>query len=100
MKQKGDSNIALKEDSKEIGVPMFLILDPSGEQTSNDNKVKQFAQECSMSLKISEESTQWANLVGSYISILNLAVCKDLKESNCFLIFIQVPFSFSIIYHK
>ena len=67
MGKKSEFPLALKAFAKEIGVPSSLIMDPSGEQTSN--AVKQFAQECSMKLKLLEESTQWADLVERYIGM-------------------------------
>ena len=68
-KKKSKFQIALKAFAKDFGVPLSLIMDPSGEQTSNE--VQRFAQECSLKLKILEESTQWANSTERYIGILN-----------------------------
>ena len=68
--------MALKEFAKERGTPTSMILNPSGEHSSNE--VKKFAQECSMSLELLEESTQWAYLAEKYIGILKAAVSKDL----------------------
>ena len=81
MRQKPELYTALQLFAKEIGVPISLICDPSGEQSSN--KVKQFAKECQMKLKLLEESTQWANLAERYIGILKSAVRKDMYESDC-----------------
>jgi len=55
--------LALKTVAKEIGVQLSLIMDPSGEQ--NSKEVTNFAQECSMQLRLLEQSTQWADLVNS-----------------------------------
>ena len=44
---------------KEIGVLQTLILDMSGEQTTN--AVKHFNNQVGLTLRILEESTQWAN---------------------------------------
>ena len=49
MKSKGESPTALKMFAKEIGVPLALILDPAGEQSSN--KVKQFCHETGTTLR-------------------------------------------------
>lgn len=43
MTSKKEFPNALKEFAKEMGLPMALIVDPSGEQTSRE--VKQFARE-------------------------------------------------------
>ena len=81
MKKRSEFPLALKAFAKEIGVPTSLIMDPSGEQTSNE--VKRFAQECSMTLKVIEESTQWANLAERYIGLLKSGVRKDMHKANC-----------------
>jgi hypothetical protein len=81
MKSKGEFPYALKMFAKEIGVPPALIMDPAGEQTSN--KVKKFAREISMTLRILEEHTQWANLAEKYIGLIKQAVRKDMLESDC-----------------
>ena len=41
------------------GVPTSLVVDPSGEQTSR--KVRRFCHQVGTTLRILEESTQWAN---------------------------------------
>ena len=81
MRKKSEFHTALQLFAKEIGVPITLICDPSGEQSSN--QVKQFAKECQMKLKLLEESTQWANLAERYIRILKSEVRKDMYESDC-----------------
>ena len=62
-------------------MPVSLICDPSGEQSSN--QVKQFAKECQIKLKLLEESIQWANLAEQYIGILKSAICKSMYEPDC-----------------
>lgn len=81
MKKRSKFQFALKAFTKEIGVPLSLIMDPSGEQTSNE--VQRFAQECSLKLKILEENTQWANLVKQYIGILKSAVTNEMNHTDC-----------------
>ena len=81
MKKKSEFQLALKAFAKEIGVPLSLIMDPSGEQTSG--KVQRFAQECSLKLKILEESTQWANMAEQYIGILKSAVQDEMHHTDC-----------------
>ena len=55
MKYRGEFHLTLNMFDKEIGVPLSLILDPSGEQTST--KVTKMCHEMSTTLKILEEST-------------------------------------------
>ena len=62
-------------------MPIFLIMDPPGEQTSN--AVKTFAQECSMKLKLLEEYTQWVDLVERYIGMLKSAVINEMFKQDC-----------------
>ena len=81
MKKRSKFPLALKTFAKEVGVPTSLIMDPAGEQTSN--AVKKFAKECSMTLKVLEESTQWANLAERYIGLLKAGVKNDMHHSNC-----------------
>ena len=81
MKKKSEFPLALKSFAKEIGVPLSLIVDPAGEQTSDE--VRRFAQECSMKLKILEESTQWADLAERYIGLLKTAVRNEMNRADC-----------------
>ena len=55
MKSRGEFYLALKMFAKEIGVPLYLIIDPSGEQTSA--KVTKMCHEIGTTLKILREST-------------------------------------------
>ena len=80
MRSKGDFLKALKSFAKEIGVPEALIVDPSGEQTSNN--VKQFCHQVSTTLRMLEEGTQWANCAELYIGLLKESIRKDLRESD------------------
>ena len=80
MRSKGDFLKALKSFAKEIGVPEALIVDPSGEQTSNN--VKQFCHQVSTTLRMLEEGTQWANRAELYIGLLKESIRKDLRESD------------------
>jgi hypothetical protein len=66
MESKSDFPFALKQFAKEISVPLALICDPSGEQTSNN--VKRIARDMDLTMNVSEESTQWANLAELYIN--------------------------------
>ena len=80
MKLKSDFKNCLHLFCKEIGVPDTLVMDKSGEQTSS--AVKHFSQQVGMTLRILEESTQWANRAELYIGILKEAIRKDLRISN------------------
>ena len=63
-----------------MGVPINLVFDPSGEQTSND--VNQFCHQVGTTLRVLEESTQWANRVELYIGILKESIRQDMRISN------------------
>jgi hypothetical protein len=80
MESKGSFKDALHQFCKEIGVPESLILDPSGEQTSKD--VKRFCHQVGTTLRILEESTQWANRAELYIGLFKESIRKDLSKSN------------------
>ena len=80
MKSKGEFKDALKLFCKEVGVPLSLVCDPSGEQTSHD--VKQFCHKVGMTLRILEESTQWANRAELYIGMFKEAIVKDMRSSD------------------
>ena len=72
MKYRGEFHLALKMISKEIGVPLSLILDPSGEQTSA--KVTKMCHEMGTTLKILKESTQHANIDERYVGFTKTSV--------------------------
>ena len=81
MRKKAEFYQALQSFAKDIGVPIALIYDPSGEQSSN--QVNQFTKEYQLKRKLLEESTQWTNLAEQYIGILKSAVWKNMYESDC-----------------
>ena len=60
-------------------------MDPSGEQSSNE--VIRFAQECSLKIRLLEESTQWANLAERYIGMLKSSVLNEMHHCDCPLVF-------------
>jgi len=80
MKSKGKFPKALKMFAKEIRVPLALILDPAGEQSSN--RMNQFYHEIGTILRHLEEHTQWANLAELYIGLTKEKVRKDVRESD------------------
>ena len=81
MKSKSDFLASLKQFCKDIGVPESLLLDPSGEQTSN--KVKSYCHKVGTTLRILEESTQWANRAELYIGLFKESIRRDLSQTNC-----------------
>jgi hypothetical protein len=79
---------ALKQFAKEIDVPLALISDPAGEQTSKD--VKKLARDMDLTLKVLEESTQWANLAELYIGLMKESIrAEDMCTSNCPIVFLD-----------
>ena len=85
MRSKGEVLAAVKQFAKEIGVPDALICDAAGEQTSRE--LRKFCSEIGTTLRVLEEGTPWANKAELYIGIVKTAVQKDMKESNCPLVF-------------
>ena len=98
MKKRSEFQLALKAFAKEIGVPLSLVMDPSGEQTSNE--VQRFAQECSLKLKILEESTQFANLAERYIGILKSAVRDEMHHTDCPIVLWDYCVEFKVSVHN
>ena len=81
MERKSDFHDCLQVFCKEVGVPISLVVDPSGEQTSK--AVKRFCNQVGTTLRILEEHTQWANRAELYIGLLKEAIRQDLRKSNC-----------------
>ena len=79
MKSKGQFNLAFKLFTKEVGVPNAFILDPSGEQTSNE--VRAFCHKIGTTLRILEERTQHADRAELYIGLLKESVRKEMRET-------------------
>lgn len=71
---------SLKLFCKEIGVPLSLVLDPSGEQSKPE--VRRFCHKVGTTLRVLQESTQWANRAELYIGIFKEAIRQDLRRSN------------------
>ena len=59
---------AVKQFAKEIGVPMDLIFDASGEQHSSH--LTKTTAEMDLTLRLLERKTQWANLTELYIGLI------------------------------
>jgi hypothetical protein len=85
MKSKSGFPLGLKQFAKEIGVPLALISDPAGEQTSKE--VEKLARDMDLTLKVLEKSTQWANLAELYIDLMKESIREDMRTSNCPIIF-------------
>jgi len=80
MQSKREFSEALHQFCKKCGVPTSLVVYPSGDQTSR--KVRRFCHQVGTTLRLLEESTQWANRAELYIQIFREAIRKDLRESN------------------
>ena len=80
MKSRGEFHSTLKIFAKEIGVPLSLILDPSGDQTSS--KATKMCHKMGTILNILEEYTHNANLAERYIGLTLTLIRKDLHESD------------------
>ena len=78
---------ALKMFAKEVGVPSYLIADPH--KVHKSNAVKQFCHEIGTTLRLLEESTQWANRAELYIGLLKESVRNDMRETHSPLVFLD-----------
>lgn len=85
MKSKSEVIHAVKQFAKEIGAPDAIISDAAREQKSQE--LRKFCNEIGTSLRILEEGTPWANRAELYIGLIKEAVRKDMKESDCPLVF-------------
>ena len=80
MKKESDFPMALKMFAKEVGVPNYLITDSAQAQKSNE--VVAFSHKIGTTIRILEESTQWADRAELYIGLLKEGVQKDIRESH------------------
>ena len=80
MKSESEFPLALKLFAKEVGVPEYLIADSARAQKSKE--VVRFCHKIGTTLRILEESTQWANRAELYIGIVKEAIRKDMREAN------------------
>ena len=85
MKSKSDVLQAVKQFAKDVGAPEALICDAAREQKSAE--VRKFCHEIGTTLRVLEEGTPWANKAELYIGLVKSAVGKDMKESDCPLVF-------------
>ena len=71
--------------TKEVGVPMYLISNLHPSQKSKE--VRQFCHKIGTTLRLLEESTQWANQSEIYIGLFKESIRKDTLEANTPLVF-------------
>ena len=81
MKTKGDAIHSLKTFCKDVGIPIAVICDPSGEQSSNS--MKTFIQDVGSRLRLLEQGTQWANRAELVIGQLKSSVRSTMKTTFC-----------------
>ena len=74
MISKGDYPDALHMFRKEVGVPLSLIIDPDGEQTSR--KFNKFCHQVGTTLRILEDNTQWSNQAKLYVGMFKEYIRK------------------------
>ena len=78
MKSRGEFHSALKMFAMEIGVPLSLTLDTSGEK--NSAKVTKMCHGVGTTQKILEESTQHAKLSERYAGLTKTSIRKYMRE--------------------
>eukprot|EP00957_Ditylum_brightwellii_P105902 8077085-Ditylum_brightwellii.AAC.1 len=71
---------AVKQFTKEIGIPNAIIAGVPKEQMSLD--LRWFCNSIGSTLRVLEESTPWANRTKLYIVFIKEAVRKDMKDGN------------------
>ena len=81
MKTKSDAIYAFKTFCKDVGIPITVVCDPSGEQTSNNMKV--FITHVGSRLKPLEQGTQWCNRAELVIGKIKASVRKTMKRTYC-----------------
>lgn len=85
MQSKSQVPQALKMFAKEVGAPDAVICDAAREQISKE--VKHFCHQMGTTLRVLEENTPWANRAELYIGLVKEGIRKDMKDSNCPLVF-------------
>ena len=80
MKCKGKVLQAIKQLTKEIGVPDAIVANMAKEQLSQE--VKHFCNLIGTTLQALEEGTPWSNQVELYIKLMKEAICKDMWEMD------------------
>ena len=85
IKRKSKVPLDLKLFAKEIGSLDAIICDAAGKQKSKE--VRKFCHQIGTTLRYLEESAPWAKLSELYIGIIKEPIRKDMKSSNCPLVF-------------
>ena len=85
MKYKFGVMQAVKKSAKDIGAPDAIIWDAASEQKSKS--LRKFLGKIGTALKFLEEGNPRANKAELYIVLIEEAVRKDMKDSNCLLTF-------------
>ena len=86
MQSKSQVPQALKLFAKEIGAPEAVICDEAREQISKE--VRHFCHQMGTTLCVlEEENTPWANRAELYIGLIKEGIQKNMKDSNCPLVF-------------
>ena len=71
---------ALKMFAKDVGAPDVLVADPHPSNKSKD--VKAFCNKIGTTLRILEESTQWASRAELYVGLMKEATRKDMRAQH------------------
>ena len=85
MKSESQVLHAINKFNKTIGAPDALIHEAS--RAHNSQAVRKYCNEIGTTLRVLEENTPWSNKAELYMGIIKEAVQKDMKESNCPLVF-------------
>jgi hypothetical protein len=85
MRSKKEVFQAVKQFAKEIGAPDAIIADAAREQKSLE--LWKFCSKIGTTLRVLEEGTPWTNKAKLYIGLIKEAVRKDMKASDCPLVF-------------
>ena len=80
MKPEIEFPLALKLFAMKVGVPEYLIADPARGQKSIE--VVDSCHKNGITLRLLEESTQWANRAELYVGLIKETVQKDMSESH------------------
>eukprot|EP00957_Ditylum_brightwellii_P097231 7405187-Ditylum_brightwellii.AAC.1 len=86
MKKNSEVIQAVKQFTKETGAPEAIICDGARAQ-SKGKDILQFMAQVGTTLRVLEEGTPWAIKAKLYIKLFKQTVRKDMKESNCPLVF-------------
>ena len=81
MKYISEVILAMKQFSKEIGVPDAIICDAAGEHKSN--AMRNFCHDIGTTLRLLERGTPWENKAELYIGIIKEDFRRDMRESDC-----------------